>query len=72
MPYYVYAVQAFAQLEQRGEHAAYPEASVHAKALRLLQEAGDSTRIRVIFAPTALEAEDLLLQVRQPRPSGEE
>jgi hypothetical protein len=29
-------------------------------------------RIRVMFADTALAAEDLLLQIREPGPSGDE
>lgn len=72
MPYYVYAVRPFAQLEQLAEHAAFKDASAQAKALRAQQGADDRTSIRVMFAATALEAEDLLLQIREPRPAGEE
>ena len=72
MPYYVYAVQPFAQLEPRGEYATFPQASAQAKALRAQLQASASASIRVMFADTALQAEDLLLQVRQPRPTGEE
>lgn len=72
MPYFVYAVRPFAQLEPLGEHAGYPAASAQAKALRAAQPAGDAARIRVMFAATAQEAEDLLLEVRDPRPAGEE
>lgn len=72
MPYYVYAVRPFAQLEQLAEHAAFKDASAQAKALRAQQPADDRTSIRVMFAASALEAEDLLLQIREPRPAGEE
>jgi hypothetical protein len=72
MPYFVYAVRPFAQLEQRGEHAAFQDASAQAKALRAALPAGDVTRIRVMHAASALQAEDLLLQVRDPGPTGEE
>lgn len=72
MPYYVYAVRPFAQLEQLAEHAAFKDASAQAKALRAQQGADDRASIRVMFAATALEAEDLLLQIREPRPAGEE
>lgn len=72
MPYFVYAVRPFGQLEQLGEHAAFADASAQAKALRGALPAADAARIRVMFAATALEAEDLLLQVRDPRPAGEE
>jgi hypothetical protein len=71
MPYYVYAVRPFAQLECLGEHAAFRDASAKAKALRAeRQAAGES--IRVMFAATALAAEDLLLQRREPPPPGDE
>jgi len=73
MPYYVYAVRPFAQLEQLGEHAAFRDASQQAKALRAAApEADRSAQVRVMFAETALAAEDLLLQIREPRPAGEE
>lgn len=72
MPYYVYAVRPFAQLEQLAEFAAFAPASAHAKALRAAQAAGDGARIKVMFADNALAAEDLLLQVRDPGPAGDE
>jgi hypothetical protein len=68
MPYFVYAVRPFAQLQQLGEHAAFREASVQAKALRAAPEADPQAAIRVMFAENALAAEDLLLQVRDRAP----
>ena len=80
MPYYVYAVRPFAQLERLGEHAAFRDASAMAKALRAERAerarnaaaGGASEQIRVMFAETALAAEDLLLQSREPPPPGDE
>ena len=72
MPYYVYAVRPFAQLEQLGAHPSFKDASAQAKALRAAQAAGDAARIKVMFADSALAAEDLLLQVRDPAHPGEE
>ena len=76
MPYYVYAVKPMAQLEKLAEFASFKEASGHAKALRATPGAGAGAegggRIKMMFAPTELEAEDLLLQVRQAGPSGDE
>lgn len=72
MPYFVYAVRPFAQLQQLGTHDAFKDASAQAKALRAAAAPGGGATIRVMFAATALEAEDLLLQVREPRPAGEE
>lgn len=83
MPYYVFSVRPFAQLECLGEHAAFRDASAMAKALRAERLAGAAgqpegrmsaagEQIRVMFAENALAAEDLLLQPRDPRPAGEE
>lgn len=84
MPYYVFSVRPFAQLECLGEHAAFRDASAMAKALRAERLAGAAgqpgsgaaigvgEQIRVMFAESALAAEDLLLQPRDPRPAGEE
>jgi hypothetical protein len=68
MPYFVYAVRPFAQLQQLGEHAAFRDASVQAKALRAAPDADPQAAIRVMFAENALAAEDLLLQVRDRAP----
>jgi hypothetical protein len=72
MPYYVYAVRPFAQLLQLAEFAAFAPASAHAKAARTAAPAEPGLRIRVMFADTALAAEDLLLAVREPGPTGDE
>jgi hypothetical protein len=80
VPYYVYAVRPFAQLERLGEHAAFRDASAMAKALRAERaeragnaaDGGAGEHIRVMFAETALAAEDLLLQSREPPPPGDE
>jgi hypothetical protein len=72
MPYYVYAVKPYAQLEKLAEFAAFKDASAFAKALRLAPPADAATRIKVMFADNPLAAEDLLLQVREAGPSGDE
>ena len=72
MPYYIYRVKPFAQLEKLAEHAAFAPASAQAKSMRVAQQAGDTGKIKVIFADTELRAEDLLLQVRDPGPTGDE
>lgn len=72
MPYYVFAVRPFAQLQQLAEHASFRDASVQAKALRAEPAAEAGVRIQVVFAENPLAAEDLLLQVRDRRPEGEE
>jgi len=72
MPYYVYAVRPFAQLQLLAEFAAFAPASAHAKAQRALAPAEAGLRIKVMFADTPLAAEDLLLAVREAGPSGDE
>ena len=72
MPYYVFAVKPFAQLEKLAEFTAFKEASAHAKALRAAPPGDAQVRIKVMFADNPLAAEDLLLQVREAGPSGDE
>lgn len=72
MAYFVYAVRPFAQLEKLAEFDRFAPASAHAKHLRAAHAAEPGLQIRVMFAETALAAEDLLLQIREPGPSGEE
>ena len=72
MPYYVFAVKPFAQLEKLAEFDAFRDASAHAKSLRQSPQADAAARIKVMFADTPLAAEDLLLQVREAGPSGDE
>lgn len=72
MPYYLYRVQGFAQLQPLGEFATFPEASREAKARRAAEPAQPGRRVRVVFAENATEAEDLLLQVREAPPGGED
>lgn len=72
MPYFIYAVRPFAQLEPLGECASFPEASRQARALRAAQPGGEPRRIRIMFADNALAAEDLLLQVRDAPPEGDD
>ena len=73
MPYYVFAVNPpFAPLEQLAEFEVFALASAHAKALRAAQAGLGAPRIKVIFADDPLAAENLLLQVRQAGPAGDD
>lgn len=72
MPYFIYAVQPAAQLHQLGECVSYSEASREARALRAAQPANELKRIRIVFAETPLAAQDLLLQVREAPPDGDD
>jgi hypothetical protein len=64
MPYYIFAMKPFAQLEKLAEFEAFKDASARAKALRAAQAEG-GPRIKVMFGDTQLAAEDQLLQLRE-------
>lgn len=72
MPYYIYRIKPFSLLEMLGSHEAFAPASAEAKRLRADLPADSPDRIKVMFADNPLQAEDLLSQVREPRPAGEE
>lgn len=72
MPYYVYLIKPFMQLEKLSEFGAFKEASTAAKALRAHQSPGDHNKVKVMFADNELQAEDLLCQVRTPGPRGDD
>jgi hypothetical protein len=72
MPYFVFEVQPFAQLRKLAEFDAFREASAHAKALRAAPGRVPQARIKVMFAADERTAEDLLCQVRDPGPAGDD
>ncbi len=72
MPYYIYRVAPMAQLHKLAEFDAFKPASVHAKTLRAEPGGAAQDKIKVIFASTEQQAEELLCQVREPGPLGDE
>lgn len=68
MPYFIYRVFPFRRLEKAGETAAFGDASAQAKALRASPDTPADCTIRVIFAASEIEAEELLSQVRARAP----
>ena len=72
MPYYIYQIKPFSQLKKLAESASFNEASVQAKALRGQMPAGATEKIKVMFADSELQAQDLLLQVRTAGPKGDD
>ena len=72
MPYFVFKVQPFTAPEKLAEFTAFAEASSHAKSLRAAQAGEDQARIRVMFAENQQQAEDLLCEIREPRPAGDD
>ena len=72
MPYFIYAVRPMAQLDRLRECPSFPDASREARALRAAEPAGSGRRIRIMFADNPEAAEDLLLQVRDAPPEGDD
>lgn len=72
MPYYIYRIRPFTQLDKLAEFDAFNDASTQAKALRAAQAAEVPDKIKVIFADSELQAEELLSQVRTPPPRGDD
>lgn len=72
MPYYVYRVLPFAQLHKLAEFPVFREASAHAKALRTAVPDGSGGQVKVMFADNEVDAENLLCQIRDPGPAGDD
>jgi len=72
MPYFVFSVRPFAQIEKLAEFDGFKEASAHAKALRAGRAGAADARVKVMFADNQQLAEDLLCQVREAGPSGDD
>ena len=72
MPYYIYRVLPYAQLEKITQFDTFKQASAHAKALREAERDAPEGQIKVMFADTEHHAEDLLCQIRDPGPSGDD
>ena len=72
MPYFVFNVRPFAQIEKLAEFAAFKEASTHAKSLRSSQSEAADIKVKVMFADNQQLAEDLLCQIREAGPTGDE
>lgn len=72
MPYFIYRVQPIGALSKLCEFDSFRQASDHAKALRSADAPGTPGKIKVMFAENELQAEELLCQVREPGPSGDD
>lgn len=72
MPYYIYRIKSFNQLYKLNEFETFGDASKHAKTMRLTEPAGSTEKIKVIFAESEFQAEDLLSQVRVAGPKGDD
>jgi hypothetical protein len=71
MPYFLYKIFAtpMRRLEKLEQHELFREASSRAKLLRSELAGDESCLVKVIFAETELQAEELLHQVREAKPN---
>jgi hypothetical protein len=68
VPYFIYRVFPLRRLEKVADARSFGEASVEAKALRARPDRPGDCAIKVIFAASEREAENLLSQVREKAP----
>ena len=70
MPYFIYRIFAFPvrRLEAAGRDESFCAASARTKSLRGSLDLPAGCTIRMVFANSELEAEDLLSQVREAAP----
>ncbi len=72
VPYFIYRVKPFFQFEKLCEFDDFKLASTHAKALRLAPAPDPVGKIKLMFAQSEQQAEDLLSQVRTSAPLGDD
>jgi len=72
MPYFVFSVRPYAQIEKLAEFDGFKQASAHAKSLRAKRAGAADAKVKVMFADTQQLAEDLLCQVREAGPGGDD
>ena len=72
MPYYIYEIIPPRRLALVDSFDGYRDARTRARALRATPGADAERTVRVIFAQNTEEATRLLMEVREPRPLGEE
>ncbi len=70
MPYYIYKVFEFPmkRVEKIEQHDIYREATVRSKSLRRELALTEQCKVKMILAENELQAEDLLMQYREPSP----
>jgi hypothetical protein len=72
MPYFVYRIERLGpvrRLESAGHFDDYNSAAGQCRRLRADEHRAGGRIIRMIFAETALHAEELLSEVREPEPA---
>ncbi|HUX90416.1 MAG TPA: hypothetical protein VMV48_06960 [Gallionellaceae bacterium] len=70
MPYYIYKIFEFPmkRVEKIEQHDVYRQGADRSKLLRKELALTEQCNVKMIFAENELQAEDLLMQVREPLP----
>ncbi len=70
MPYYIYKVFEFPlkRVEKIEQHDVYRQGADRSKLLRKELALTEQCNVKMIFAENELQAEELLMQVREPAP----
>lgn len=70
MPYYIYKIFEFPmkRVEKIEQHDVYKQGAERSKFLRKELALTEQCNVKMIFAENELQAEDLLMQVREPLP----
>lgn len=70
MPYYIYKVFDFPlrRVEKIEQHDIYKQSAERSKELRRELALTERCNVKMIFAETELQAEELLMEVREPAP----
>ena len=70
MPYYIYKIFEFPmkRVEKIEQHEIYKQGADRSKVLRKELALTEQCNVKMIFAENELQAEELLMQVREPAP----
>jgi tRNA U34 5-methylaminomethyl-2-thiouridine-forming methyltransferase MnmC len=70
MPYYIYKIFEFPmkRVEKIEQHEVYKQGSERSKLLRRDLALSEQCNVKMVFAENELQAEELLMQVREPLP----
>jgi hypothetical protein len=72
VPYYIYRIKPFMQLDKLCEFDSFGPASAQAKILRTAEPTDPAIKIKVMFADNELQAEEMLCQPRAAGPKGDD
>jgi hypothetical protein len=72
MPYYLYRIKPYFAPKKLAEFDSFKQAGSHAKALRTAPDLAAGSSVKIIFAQDEEQALELLSQVRERAPAGDD